>query len=244
MGIGADGLQTVFLRQVYIGGAHTVPGFRGQPLHHHILPLPGESPAAAKLREFEGVLPGPEISDFPVQLLLRAAAKLGIVKLHTEVHLVDDLQQVDLKLHGGEQGPLYHHGKLPILAEAGSHILPDGMPQPQKLHIVILDEPDGAEVIQFLPGKAKGAQMVDLRVDLAEHFLGKYHAFIAAFEMVFPAQVGVFMEDDLIHVEFVQVGVQQRDYNGFQFHRDNLLWPVLGGEVNCCLSRCHRRGGY
>ena len=141
-----------------------------------------------------------------------------IVKIHAEIDLVDDLQQIDLKLHGGEQRTLDDHGQLPVRAQIRGHILPDGMPQAQEFHIVTLDEADGTQIVQLLPGKAKGAQEIDLAVDLRQHLRGKADALIAALEVVFAVEIGMLVENDLIHIEFIQVGIQQGKDNGFEFH--------------------------
>ena len=107
------------------------------------------------------------------------------------------------------------------------------MPQPEELHIVVFDKPDGAQIVQLLLGKAQGAQVVDLGVDLVHHLLGKHHALVAALKVVLAVQVRVLMEDHLIHIEFIQVGVQQRNNNRFQLHS---LFPFqLAASENCFL---------
>ena len=50
--------------------------------------------------------------------------------------------------------------------------------------------------------------MVDLGVDLIEHLLCECNALVAALKVVFTAQIGVLMENDLIHIEFIQIGVE------------------------------------
>ena len=45
--------------------------------------------------------------------------------------------------------------------------------------------------------------MVDLGVDFVEHLFGEADVFVAAFKVVFAAQVGMLVKDDLIHVELV-----------------------------------------
>ena len=89
------------------------------------------------------------------------------------------------------------------------------MPQPQKLHIVVFDKADGAQVIQLLPGKPEGAQIIYLVVDFFQHFRGKMHIGVAAFKVVFSVEVGMLVKNHLIHIEFIQVGVQQRKHNWF-----------------------------
>ena len=60
--------------------------------------------------------------------------------------------------------------------------------------------------------------MIDLRVYLIEHLLGEDNSLVPAFEEVFSDQIGVLVEDDLIHIEFVEVGVKKTLDNGFEFH--------------------------
>ena len=103
--------------------------------------------------------------------------------------------------------------------QLGLHIIADGSPQPQELHIVPLDEADGAKVIQLLPGEGEGAQVVDLGIDLLEHFLCENNALVAAAEIILAAQVGVLVEDHLIHVELVQIRIQQGQNNGLELHK-------------------------
>ena len=83
------------------------------------------------------------------------------------------------------------------------------MPQAQELHIVVLDEADGAQIIQLVLPEAQAAQMIDLGVDLLQHFGGKDDVFVAALEIVFSLEIRVLVEDHLIHIEFVQIGIQQ-----------------------------------
>ena len=92
------------------------------------------------------------------------------------------------------------------------------MPQTQKFHIVIFDEPDGTQIVQLFPAKPQFAEKINLSIDLFQHLLGKANILIAAFKMVFTVQIGVLVENDLIHIELVQVRIQQRKHNGFQFH--------------------------
>ena len=50
--------------------------------------------------------------------------------------------------------------------------------------------------------------MVDLLDDLLNHLIRELNALVAAFEMIFANQVGVLMENDLVHVEFIEVGIK------------------------------------
>ena len=51
--------------------------------------------------------------------------------------------------------------------------------------------------------------MIDLGVDLLQHFGGENDVFVAALEIVFSLEIRVLVEDHLIHIEFVQIGIQQ-----------------------------------
>ena len=57
--------------------------------------------------------------------------------------------------------------------------------------------------------------MIYLLVDLSDNILRKGDALIAALEIVFAAEIGVFVENDLIHIKLIQVGVKQRGDDGF-----------------------------
>ena len=60
--------------------------------------------------------------------------------------------------------------------------------------------------------------MIDLRLDLLDHFRCEDDALVAAFEIILTAEVGMLMEDHLIHVEFIKVSVKKRNYDGVKFH--------------------------
>ena len=218
VGIGADGGQVVFPGQVHIGGTGAVLRFGGQAADHLVLPLPGKPPAAAELRKGEGILAGIEILDLLLQPRSRRGLQSGVIIVQAEIDLVDDFQQIDFKLHGGEHGALHRQQQLSAVRKTGVDILPDGMPQPKELHIVALDEADGAQIVQLVLVKAKRAQIVDLVVDLLQHLRSKDNVFIAALEIVFSVQVRVLVENHLVHIELIQIGVQQGGDNGFQLH--------------------------
>ena len=92
------------------------------------------------------------------------------------------------------------------------------MPEAEELHIVVLDEADGTEVVQLRLAEAQGAEVVDLRIDLLIHLRGEDDALVPAAEVVFAHEVGVLVEDHLVHVELVQVGVQEGEDDGIEFH--------------------------
>jgi hypothetical protein len=82
-------------------------------------------------------------------------------------------------------------------------VIADRMVEAEEFDIVVFDETDGTEVIELILFEAQGAKMIDLGVDLLDDLRREDDAFATAFEVVFPHQVGVLMEDDLIHVEFI-----------------------------------------
>ena len=60
--------------------------------------------------------------------------------------------------------------------------------------------------------------MVYLGVDFFCHFFGEYDVAAAALEIILSAEVGVLVKNNLIHIEFVQIGVKQRNNYRLQFH--------------------------
>ena len=159
-----------------------------------------------------------EVLNLLLQLFPGGGLQGGVIKVHPEIDLVNDFQQIDFKLHGAEHGALYGENQLAGLAQAGVDVLPDGVPQPQEFHIVAFDVADGAQIVQLFLGKAQGTQVVDLRVDFLKHFGSEHGVLVPALKIVFAVQVRVLVENHLIHVEFIQIGVQQGNDNGFQFH--------------------------
>ena len=216
MGIGADGGQIILHGKIHVGGSGAVFRLLGEAADHLVLPGPGQPTAAAELGKAEGIFAGIEVLDLLLQLLPGRGLQHGVVVVHPEIDLVDDLQQVDLKLHGREHGPRYGQFQLSLVRQSRVDIFPDGVPQPQELHIVPLDEADRAQVVQLCLGKAQGAQVVDLGIDLRKHLLRKNDALVSALEAVFSDQVRVLVKDHLIHIEFVQVRIQKGCDNGFQ----------------------------
>ena len=73
--------------------------------------------------------------------------------------------------------------------------------------------------------------MIDLVIDFFQHFRGKPDPLISAFEAVFSVQIGMLVENHLIHIEFIQVSIQQRNDNRFQFHINFPLYSFLLSEA-------------
>ena len=73
--------------------------------------------------------------------------------------------------------------------------------------------------------------MIDLRVDLFQHLGSESDALVSALEKVFAHKVCVFVEDDLIHIEFIKVCVKKALDDRFEFHLMILL--SVKGLRNC-----------
>ena len=76
--------------------------------------------------------------------------------------------------------------------------------------------------------------MIDLFLYLMYHFGGKHHILIAALEEILSAEIGVLVEYDLIHIEFVQVGIKKRYNNRVELH--NVLLSVITGYLSDSFS--------
>jgi hypothetical protein len=189
--------------EIHVGGTYAVLCFVTKTLNDHVLPLSGKSSPTAEFRKLEAILPVVEILDLPAQLFFGGFSQRLIVISHAEVNLVDDLQKIDLKLHGREQRPVDHNGKLALLRSGNGNVIAERVPKAQKLHVVILQEANGTEIFQLVLLEAKLAKMIDLCVDLLHHFLGEDDALVSALEIIFPAKISVLMEDHLIHIEFI-----------------------------------------
>ena len=211
--VGADGREVVFHGEIHIGGAHALVRLLGKTAHYHILPLAGEPSAAAELGKFKRIGAVVERLYFFVQFFLGGLPQGRIIVAQAEIHLVDNFQQIDFKLHGREQRTAHHDLQLAAVGAAHGHIVADGVPQAEELHIVVLDKADGAQVVKLFVREAQRAEVVDLRVDLVLHLGGEYDVLVAALEIIFAAQVGVLVKNNLIHVEFIEVGIQQGYHN-------------------------------
>jgi hypothetical protein len=83
------------------------------------------------------------------------------------------------------------------------------MPQAQELNVVRLDETDRAEIFELVLPETERAQVIYLRVYLLSHLLRENDALVPAFEVILTAKIGVLVENDLIHIEFIQVRVEK-----------------------------------
>ena len=240
--IGADRRDIVLHRKIDIRGADAFVSLLTEPPHDHILPFARQSSAAAEFGKSECIRAVVQCFDLRVQLFLRRSAQPFVIKLHPEIDLVDDLQQVDLKLHRGEQRAVHNDLQLAVFIELCGHIIADRMPQAQKFDIIILDEADRAQIIQLLLLEAQRAEMVDLLVDLLHHLRRKDNAFVAAFEIILAAEIGVLVKNDLIHIEFIQIGVQQGNDNRIEFHGILPFVISIGGHrARKCTCSIRRR---
>ena len=66
--------------------------------------------------------------------------------------------------------------------------------------------------------EAECAEVVYLIVYFLHHFGCENHVLAAALEEILSAQVCVLVENDLIHIEFVKVGIEKRNDDRFKFH--------------------------
>jgi hypothetical protein len=92
------------------------------------------------------------------------------------------------------------------------------MPKAKEFYVIVLDESDGTQVFELALFETKRAEMIDLVFDLGDHFLGKHDVLVAAFEIILTAKIGMLMEDDLIHIEFVKIGIEKGNDDGFKLH--------------------------
>ena len=221
MCIGADRRDVVLHGKIDIRCTDAVFRFGNEASDNDVLPFAGEPSAAAEFREFEGIGAVIHRLDLCIEACLCGSAQCLIVILHPEVNFIDNFQQINLKLHGRKQRAVHNNLQFAVFIELCGHIVADRMPEPQKFHIVILDKTDRAQVIQFFLPEAERAEMVNLIVDLLHHFRCENDALVAAFEIILTAEIGVLVENDLIHIEFVEVSVQQGNDNRFKLHVDS-----------------------
>ena len=220
MCIGTDRRDIVFHRKIDIGSTDAVFCFGDETPHHNILPLAGEPSATAEFREFECVGPVVHRTDLRVQPLLGRFPQFFVIILHPEIDLVDNLEQIDLKLHRGKERAVHNDAQFSVFVQLRRHIVTDRMPQPQEFDIIVFDKANGAQVVKLLLLEAKCAEMVDLLVDLLHHLRRKDDTLAPAFEVILAAEISVLVENDLIHVELIQIRVQQRNHDRFQLHKN------------------------
>ena len=60
--------------------------------------------------------------------------------------------------------------------------------------------------------------MINLIADFLSHFGREENSMITAFEMVLTVQIRMLMKDDLIHIELIQIGIQQGFDNRLKLH--------------------------
>jgi hypothetical protein len=186
--ISSDGLTTILHREIYIGSANAVFGFK-QFLNNIVLPLARETTAASELRELEIVEVVLEAANLTIELLTSSLNEDVIVILHTEVYLINNLKKIDFKLHYREQGSGHLNTEFTIAAFIADKITVDistkRSPQTKKLNIVGLDEAKRAKIVQFFLRKSKCAEMVYLCVDFVAHLCRKLNILVTAFKQIY-----------------------------------------------------------
>jgi hypothetical protein len=102
------------------------------------------------------------------------------------------------------------------------YIAAEGSPKTKELNIVILDKAKRIEIIKLFIGESESTEVVDLGVNLLNHFISKHNAFVTALEDVYAVKVGVLMEHNLVHIELVEVSVKEGYNAGSEFHHNIL----------------------
>jgi hypothetical protein len=223
--ISTNGLTAILHGKVYIGGAYAVAGLE-QLTNYIVLPFTRKSTAAAELCELEVVLLLTEAENFELKSFSRRVYQLEIVILQTEVDFIDNLQQINLKLHCGEDRAGYFNTKFtpPFTVDklVGNEITIDvsaqRAPEAKKFNIVALNKAKGAQIIQLLVLESESAEVVNLSINLVAHRLGELYTLIAALEDVLAVEVGVLVEHHLVHIKLIEVGIKQRYDTGREFH--------------------------
>jgi hypothetical protein len=97
-------------------------------------------------------------------------------------------------------------------------------PKTKELNIVGLDEAKGTQIIEFFLRKSKSAEMVNLSIYFIYHFGCKLYIFITTFKIISTIEIGMLMENNLIHIELIKVGIEKTYNNWRKFHH-NLSFP-------------------
>jgi hypothetical protein len=139
-----------------------------------------------------------------------ALDEVGRLLRGAEVDLVDDGEHRDLEQDRVQPRALDHDLDLAVVLRRRSYrdVLGVELEQPEEVDEVALDEPQVAQVREFLLAEAQRAQEVHLLADLVDVRL-EVDARIAALEPVLDARARKVMQHHLHHRELVQVGVEQ-----------------------------------
>ena len=218
--ISSDGLHTVLHCEVDIGGTNAV-SITKKFTEYIVLPLAAKSAASTKFCILEVIYFSAETVQLTNEFFSRALFEHFIVILGLEVNLVYYLKKINLKLHYGEHRSVYikNHtarGNIAIfLVEVvficfkAMYIAAERSPKTKKLNIVRLDKTKRVQIIKLLVSERESAEVVDLGIDFLNHFISKSNTFISAFEDVDTIEVGVFVEHDLVHIELVEVSIEE-----------------------------------
>ena len=85
---------------VNIGSTDQILCFFGKTSDHLSFPLTGKTSAASELCKGESIFSTLKVFDFLIQPLFRRSKQHIIIIFQPEIYFVDDLQQIDFKLHG------------------------------------------------------------------------------------------------------------------------------------------------
>jgi hypothetical protein len=214
--ISADGLAAIFHCEIYIGSTYTVAGLK-KLTNYIVLPFTRKSTAATELCKLKVIKFLTEADNLVVQLLASRSHKGEIVILHTEVNLVDNLKQINLELHCGEDRTIHLNVEFSAIKPA-VYVSAERAPETKELDIVLLDKAKSSKIVKLLVAEGESAKMVNLCIDFLAHFLSKLHSAIATLEDILAVEVSVLVKHHLVHIEFVKVGIQQGNDTGREFH--------------------------
>jgi hypothetical protein len=216
MCISANGLAAIFHGKIYVGGAYAVAGLE-QLTDYIILPFTRKSTAATELCKLKVIKFLTEADNLVVQLLASRSHKGEIVILHTEVNLVDNLKQINLELHCGEDRTIHLNVEFSTIKPA-VYVSAERAPETKELDIVLLDKAKSSKIVKLLVAEGESAKMVNLCIDFLAHFLSKLHSAIATLEDILAVEVSVLVKHHLVHIKLIEVSIKQRYDARREFH--------------------------
>jgi hypothetical protein len=174
-----------------------------------VLPFTTQTAATAKLCEVEIVDISTETVHLADELFFCGINKRDIVIFHTEVNLVDNLKEINLKLHYREERAIYLKMKTVICVSIASNISAEGSPKTEELNIVGLDKTEGAKIFKLFIGEGESAEVVNLCIDFLNHFIGKFHIIVATLEDILAVDISMLVEHYLVHIKFIEVSIKK-----------------------------------
>ena len=217
VGVGADGSTTILHCEGDVGSADTIIELE-KFLYGIVLPFAGEATTATELCELEVIeFITREAENFIEKTLTSGLNEVQVVILHTEIDLIYDFEQINLKERHGEEGTTYFDAEFAFIPRLVAYdiaidIATEGSPKTEELNIVGLDKTERAEISQLFIGKGESAKMVYLCVDFITHRGREFHVLIATLEEVFAIEVSVLVKHYLTHCKFIEVSVKQGYY--------------------------------